>query len=96
MTLQTKQEIETLREGLLMYLHYTVKPKEEEVISTPYDVDYSLSVTERYYQVKEYYESDYEDAQNRFEAFQNDEVAEKYLGELYYTLYDYFYIQANG
>lgn len=95
MALVTEQEIEMLREGLLTYLHYAVKPKDEEIVSAPYEVDYSLSVAERYQQVKEYYESDYEDAQLRFEAFQNDEVAEKYLGELYYTLYDYFYMQAN-
>ena len=50
-----KKELSELREGLLLYLHYTVKPKESEIILCPYRLDYSLSLVERYAQVKGYH-----------------------------------------
>lgn len=89
-------ELDTLREGLLLYLHYAVKPSDSEAMTSGYDLDYSLSPEERYELVKNYFETEYEDTQARFSAFKNDQNAEKYLGELYATLYDYFYAQANS
>lgn len=89
-------ELNELREGLLTYLRYAVKPSEGDATTSGYDLDYSLSIEERYAQVKKYFEEEYEDANLRFIAFKNDQNAEKYLGELYGTLYDYFYAQANS
>lgn len=89
-------ELKELREGLLTYLRFAVKPSENESLSSGYDLDYSLSIEERYAQVKTYFETEYEDVNLRFLAFKNDQNAEKYLGELYATLYDYFYAQANA
>ena len=86
------KEVETLREGLLFYLHYSTKPDNSEgsEISAPYKVDYSLSDTERFQIVKDYYMETYTSANERFLAFKADEVAVQYLGELYAPLYDYF------
>ena len=81
-------QIETLREGLLFYLHYSTKPSGDE--ESPYPLDYSLSEAERYYAVKAYYETTYANGTERFNAFKKDTVARKYLGELYGTLYDFF------
>ncbi|MBR2647136.1 MAG: hypothetical protein IKD47_06240 [Clostridia bacterium] len=83
-------EVENVRESLLFYLRFSGKPSEEETENAPYDVDYSLSDTERYTQVKTYYERTYTDGAKRFAAFKADTVAKRYLGELYATLYDYF------
>lgn len=96
MKVECDAEIEALREGLLFYLHYAVQASDSEIRQNGYEVDYSLSVTERYQQVKAYYESEYEDPQARFDAFQNDKIAETYLGELYYTLYDVIRAQAEA
>ena len=86
------KEVETLREGLLFYLHYSTKPDNPEgsEIAAPYKVDYSLSDTERFQIVKDYYMETYTSANERFLAFKADEVAVQYLGELYAPLYDYF------
>ena len=81
-------EVAILRDGLLFYLHYSSKPEEET--GAPYPLDYSLSETERYKAVKAYYETTYSDGTERFNAFKQDAVARKYLGELYATLYDVF------
>jgi hypothetical protein len=91
-----QEDLQELREGLLLYLHYAVKPPEAEIISAPYRLDYSLSVTERYLQVKEYYDTEYTDDWARFEAFQNDQYAVTYLGEMYYTLYDVYRYEYEG
>lgn len=83
-------EVEILREGLLFYLHYSVKPEQEEEQTSPYPLDYSLSDRERYLIVRDYYEATYSDGVERFNAFKADTVARQYLGELYAALYDYF------
>lgn len=82
-------KVSDLREELLFYLHYLVKPETEEE-TNPYPLDYALSEVERYQVVKEYYETTYTDGTERFEVFKNDAVARQYLGELYATLYDVF------
>ena len=86
LTREYSEKIAVVREGLLFYLHYSTKPTIEE--QSPYPVDYSLSETERYQVVKAYYETTYPDGAERFNAFKQDTVARKYLGELYATLYD--------
>lgn len=92
MQAEHQAELTDLREGLRTYLHFVVKP--EGLGNSAYELDYSLTESERFYFVKEYYETTYADAKERFTVFQKDKIAEMYLGELYLSLYDYFYIQA--
>ena len=87
MTAACDQKVEMVRQGLLFYLHYSVKT---DVGSAPYTVDYALSDTERFNIVKTYYETAYTDGKERFNAFVADPVAKSYLGELYAPLYHYF------
>lgn len=49
---------------------------------TPYEVDYSLPMRERYITVKNYYLS-YDDPQAALDDFLEDEVAKDYLGTYY-------------
>lgn len=84
------EEVGYLRDSLLFYLHYASKPESEVVEGAPYKVDYSLSETERYQIVRQYYEQTYTNPHERLAAFSEDAVAVQYLGELYKTLYDYF------
>lgn len=88
---QHDAEVETLRESLLFYLQFSAKPSEEESSSSPYPVDYSLGMQERYEAVREYYMTTYADPSERLESFLADPVAKSYLGEWYSTLYDYLY-----
>lgn len=90
------REIAQLREGLLLYLHYTVKPKESEILTCPYELDYSLSLTDRYLLVKAYYDKEFTDPWARFEAFKHDDIAVTYLGQMYASLYDVFRFEAEG
>lgn len=85
-------KMDLLREGLLFYLRYSMRPDASVTpdVDAPYTVDYSLSDEERLSVVKGYYESAYTDAKERFDVFKADTVAPQYLGELYKPLYDYF------
>lgn len=87
-----QEKIDLLREGLLFYLQYSMRPDATVTpdVNAPYQVDYSLSYEERYVIVKNYYEATYETQAEQFEAFKLDKVAPQYLGELYAPLYDYF------
>ena len=87
LTAECDEEISWLRDALLFYLHYGVKQEGE----SPYKLDYSLSEGERFAVVRQYYETTYTDGAERFTAFEADENAKTYLGELYKALYDYFY-----
>lgn len=58
--------------------------------STGYIVDYSLSYTDRYIIVRDYYLA-IEDPAERMSLYSNDEVAKKYLGSYYTTLYNVLY-----
>lgn len=93
MQAEHQKDLDELREGLLFYLHYAVK---KDGASVGYELDYSLSVEERYAQVKAYYVEEYEDVELRFTAFDNDPIAETYLCEMYYALYDEFYLAAKA
>lgn len=55
-----------------------------------YIVDYSLSYVDRYAIVREYYLS-IEDPVERMRLYSNDEVARRYLGNYYTTLYNVLY-----
>ncbi len=88
------QEIDTLREGLLFYLRFTVKHGTTEE-QAPYTVDYSLTYQDRYLLVKAYYDGKYTNAKERYEALRADQVAKAYLGEMYLTLHDLYKYQAG-
>ena len=90
------QEVEAIREALLFYLRYTGQANNNAGNNTLpegdfYKLDYSLSVEERFYVVKEYSESKYATALDRYNVFKEDQIAKSYLGEVYKPLHDYFY-----
>ena len=78
-----------MREGLLFYLQYSARAEETGGTSAEY-ADYSLSPTDRVTAVKTYYETKYNTAKARFDAFKADTTAPVYLGEYYAGVYDYF------
>ena len=80
-------EVAWVRDTLLFYLRYSGA---ESMLNAPYEVDFSLSETERLNIVKTYYLETYSDPLERLTAYEKDEVAMKYLGEMYSALYDYF------
>ena len=84
-------QIDLLREGLLFYLHYSMRPDSSAGadLEVGYMLDYSLEDEARLLVVKEYYETTYSDGKERFNAFVKDTIAPQYLGELYKPLYDY-------
>jgi len=88
---QYEREVAFIREALLFYLRFSVKPTEE----APYEVNYALTETERAAIVKAYYLEEYANAAERFSAFKQDAVAVQYLGEMYAPLWDYFYLQTQ-
>ena len=81
-----EEEINWVREGLLFYLQYA----QGFIESAPYELDFSLAPTDRFAIVKNYYLEIYPDRQALYNAFEADNVAPRYLGELYKALYDYF------
>ena len=85
------QEVTFIREALLFYLRFSMKTSED----APYEVNYAYTAVERTKIVKEYYETTYTNASERFEAFKKDTVAAQYLGEMYAPLWDYFYLQTE-
>lgn len=87
-----EQEVGAIRDGLLFYLQYSVRS--EEASSSPYSVNYALAMEERLAIVRSYYEVNYKDKVERFEAFKADKVAVGYLGEYYSPLYDYFHAES--
>ena len=91
-----EQEVELMKQCLLFYLHYSMKPTETVTVTAPYEVNYALSVEDRLRIVKNYYESQYEDEYQLFQEFLKDTVAPQYLGELYAPLYDYFLAGSKG
>lgn len=84
-----EMEVENIRNALLFYLQFALK-EEGDADSREYVVDYSLPMEDRYLSVKTYYEATYMDLAERFEEFEMDKVARRYLGEYYAPLYDYF------
>ncbi len=61
-------------------------PPEIDPDDAPYEVDYTLSMRDRYVIVKNYY-LDYDDMAEALADFEADDIAKDYLG----TYYDYLY-----
>lgn len=85
-------EVENVRDGLLFYLQYSMKPSGE----APYTVDYTLSMIDRLGIVRNYYDKNFTDKVQKYQAFTEDIVAVSYLGEFYPALKDYYYYEAYG
>ena len=95
LTTEYEEEVELMRECLLFYLNYSMKPNKTDSLAAGYEVNYALSMEERLAKVKGFYEKEYNDANALYDAFVLDTVAPQYLGELYASLYDYFYAAAQ-
>ena len=93
LTSEYERQVEILREALVFFLHYVADNAPAAYPDIPYKVDYSLSVEARMLIVKEYYETTYENALERYRAFKQDNFAKAYVGELYGPLHDYFYTE---
>ena len=86
MTAKRDAEVAMIRDALLFYLQYTVRPDEAPL----YKIDYGLTMEERKNIVKEYYDTAFTDPQARFGAFAADKTAKQYIGQHYAPLYDYY------
>ena len=89
LTAEYDNKVAAVREGLLFYLQFCAKPESSGGTSEAY-ADYSLTPAERVQAVKNYYESTYSTASERFTAFKADTTAPSYLGEYYSSVYHYF------
>lgn len=84
-------QVAILKEQLLYSLSINEPyPDEKDLESVGYIVDYSLSYTDRYAIVREYYLA-IEDGSLRMQLYTNDEVAKRYLGSYYSVLYNVLY-----
>lgn len=83
------QQVELIRDGLQFYLKYSMQPDGSEW-DAPYPVNFALSYEARFNVVRNYYDTTYENAQARFQAFKADTFAPRYLGELYQSLYAHY------
>ena len=88
-------DVNLVREGLLFYLRYSMRPEGTVEGDAPYTINYALSEEERLLIVKNYYETTYADGRELFAAFLQDKIAPLYLGELYPPLYDHFKVGAG-
>ncbi len=84
-------QVEILKEQLLyaLSINEPFPDQEADQEKVGYIVDYSLSYTERYAIVREYYLA--LDAATRMNLYTNDDVAKRYLGNYYTTLYNVLY-----
>lgn len=87
-----EQEVENVRDLLLFYLRFTALFTDEEIENAPYEINYSFTLAERVEAVKNYYLTAYSSSQaeQRAADYKEDVIAQKYLGETYKALYDYF------
>lgn len=83
------QQVELIRDGLQFYLKYSMQP-DGSTWDAPYTINFALSYEARFNVVRDYYDTTYESASARYEAFQQDVFAPRYLGELYASLYAYY------
>lgn len=85
-------QVEILREQLLYSMQlnepFPDQDKDQELVG--YIVDYTLSYTERYNIVRNYYLA-IQDPAYRMQLYTNDDVAKRYLGTYYSTLYNVLY-----
>ena len=97
LTAEYEADVEMVKQNLLFYLHYSMRPDQSTTDSAPYVVNYALPIEERLKIVKEFYEGEYgTDYQRLFAAFELDTIAPQYLGELYAALYDHFYAKVRS
>lgn len=84
-------QVEILKEQLLyaLSINEPFPDQDADQEKVGYIVDYSLSYTDRYAIVREYYLS--LDAATRMNLYTNDDVAKRYLGDYYSTLYNVLY-----
>ncbi len=86
-------QVEILREQLIFNMSLNEPTHDDETGDdgggdAAYVVDYELSYLERYIIVRDYYMS-IEDPVERLALYTADEVAQKYLGSYYNSLYNY-------
>ncbi len=96
LTAEYEYRVEILREQLLysMELNEPYPDADRDQESVGYLVDYSLSYTERYHIVRDYYLA-IEDPVERMSLYSNDEVAMRYLGSYYSTLYNVLHMYSQ-
>ena len=82
-------QVEIIREQLIyaIELNSPIPDQSEEEANVGYIVDYSLSYTDRYVLVRDYYLS-IEDPAVRMALYAADDVAKRYLDSYYATLYN--------
>lgn len=85
-------DVEIIREQLeySLTINEPFPDEDEKSEETGYIVDYSLPYTDRYAIVREYYLA-IEDPVERMNLYTNDDVARRYLGSYYTTLYNVLY-----
>ena len=89
-------QVAILKEQLLysMELNEPYPDADSDQEKVGYIVDYSLSYTDRYNIVRAYYLS-IENPVERMNLYANDEVAKRYLGSYYSTLYNVLYMYSQ-
>ena len=85
-------EVMQMKYELEFYLQYASRL--ESVPGLGYTLDYSLSVEERFRQVRDYYVELYTDPKDSYQAFTEDRIAKTYLCETYSALADYLWALA--
>ena len=86
-------EVAIVREDLLYQLAYEAlgtEGNEKGPYRYPENPNYTLSYSQRFLVVRQYYMEITNDAAARLEAYRMDTLARSYLGEFYLTLYDLF------
>ncbi len=89
-------QIAVLKEQLIysMELNEPVPDADSDQENVGYIVDYSLSYTDRYNIVRAYYLA-IENPVERMNLYTNDDVAKRYLGSYYSTLYNVLYMYSQ-
>lgn len=89
-------QIEVLKEQLIysLELNEPVPDADSDQEKVGYIVDYSLSYTDRYNIVRAYYLA-IENPVERMNLYTNDDVAKRYLGSYYSTLYNVLYMYSQ-
>ncbi len=85
------EEVETIRDDLVHQLAYEALGSEGNANGPyryPENPNYTLTYSQRFLIVREYYMNATGDASARLEAYRMDSLARQYLGEFYETLYD--------
>ncbi len=87
------EEVEGVRESLIYQLSYEAlgsEGNEKGLYRYPENPNYTLSPSQRFLVVRNYYMQVTDDPSARLAAYRGDTLARAYLGEFYETLYDLF------